>query len=127
MWGLENSKHNPAAKKTVRARIARYSYGVSFACVFDESKGHRWEDRRRTPDGVWRAINQMGWLLEKGDKVEEGKMLHIPLTANTQVGLLSTGMRYFSDQLYHCADDDPPSRRETSKLFETKTSTGIIC
>lgn len=59
----------------------------------------------------------MEWLLEKGDKIEEGKVLHIPLIANVQVGLMSTGLRYFSDELYYCADDEPPSRREISRLF----------
>ncbi|KAF1995329.1 actin-like ATPase domain-containing protein, partial [Amniculicola lignicola CBS 123094] len=43
-------------------------YGIQCAKVFDESKGHRWEDRRKSPDGQFRAINQMEWMLEKGDK-----------------------------------------------------------
>jgi hypothetical protein len=117
MWGLENSASNPASKKTVVSRIARYSYGVTFASPYDESKGHLVQDRRRGPRGEWRAINQMGWLLEKGDKVEEGRVLHIRLTANVQVSMLSSGMKYFSDELFYCADDEPPSRREVSKYI----------
>jgi len=58
----------------------------------------------------------MQWLLEKGDKVEEGKVLHTQLIANIQVGLLSTGMRYFSDELFYCADEEPPSRKEISEF-----------
>ncbi|KAH7125733.1 hypothetical protein B0J11DRAFT_506551 [Dendryphion nanum] len=127
LWGLENSKHNLSPKKTVRARIARYSYGFSFAAVFDESKGHRWEDRRQWPDGTWRAINQMGWLLEKGDKVEEGKILNMSLAAQVQVGMLSTGMRYFSDELYYSSDDDPPSRKDVGVKELCKVNYGIKC
>ncbi|KAF1830154.1 actin-like ATPase domain-containing protein [Decorospora gaudefroyi] len=127
LWGLENSEHSPSAKKTVRARIARYSYGLSCAKRFDESKGHRLADRRKCPDGLFRAINQMEWLLEKGDKVEEGKILHTQLVANTQVGLLSTGMRYFSDELYYCGDDQPPSRKEISVKELCKVDYGIKC
>lgn len=68
MWGLENSSHfNGVAppQKTVAARIARYSYGISCRTPFKASV-HKLEDR------VWsdahdeyRADNQMIWLIRR--------------------------------------------------------------
>jgi hypothetical protein len=115
LWGLEHSEKYPSATKTVTSRIARYSYGVKCSQLFDETKGHSIRDRRRGVRGEWRADNQMHWLLEKGDKVEEGRLLNVELSANVQVGLFSKGMEYFSDTLFFCADDEPPSRGEISK------------
>jgi hypothetical protein len=112
LWGLEHSKSEPTHRKTVIGRIARYSYGVAYSAIYDESKGHLLQDRRRGTKGEWRAINQMNWMLAKGDRVEEGKMLNIQLAANVQVSTLSTGTKLFSDELYYCADDEPPSRME---------------
>lgn len=115
IWGLEHSEQSPATKKTVVRRIARYSYGLMYSVLFDESKGHLFQDRRQDPNGDWLAINQMGWLLEKGDRVEEGRLLHKRLTKSIQVSKLSTGMKYFTDELYYCADSEPPSRYESSE------------
>ncbi|KAH7081489.1 hypothetical protein BKA63DRAFT_462626 [Paraphoma chrysanthemicola] len=127
IWGLENSGKVHTAKKTVVSRIARYSYGVTFATIYDESKGHLPQDRWRDTRGTWRAINQMGWLLEKGDKIEEGKMLDIELTSSVQVSMLSSGMKYFTDTLYYCADDEPPSRKDLGVKELCKVNYGIKC
>ena len=65
MWGLENSNHNTYTKKTITARLARHSYGICCGKPFDSSKGHLQIDRKLYPDGHYRAINQMQWLLHK--------------------------------------------------------------
>jgi hypothetical protein len=132
LWGLENSEKYPSATKTVTSRVARYSYGVKCSQLFDETKGHSIRDRRRGLRGEWRADNQMHWLLEKGEKVEEGRLLNIELSANVQVGLFSKGMEYFSDTLFYCADDEPPSRGEISKyslrrISQRLTNVSISC
>lgn len=59
----------------------------------------------------------MHWMLEKGDKMEEGRLLNTELAAFVQVGLLSTGIENFSDTLFYCADDEPLSRGEISKYW----------
>ena len=122
LWGLEHSEKYPSASKTVTARIARYSYGIKCSELFDETKGHLIRDRRRGVRGEWRADNQMHWMLEKGEKIEEGRLLNIQLAASVQVGLFSTGMEYFSDTLFFCADDEPPSRGEISKQCPLRLS-----
>jgi hypothetical protein len=74
----------------------------------------------------------MNWMLAKGDRVEEGKMLHIQLAATVQVSTLSHGTKYFSDELFYCADDEPPSRMELGEYLTllseknpTNGSTGV--
>lgn len=114
LWGLENSSKTPSATKTVQARISRFSYGTVFAVPFDERKGHLFEDRRQFPNGQWMAGNQMEWVIEKGDKIEEGKHTTIHFSSTVQVGTWSRGDRPFSNDLYYCADDNPPSRKEPS-------------
>jgi hypothetical protein len=59
-------------------------------------------------------------------------MLHIQLAANVQVSTLSTDTKLFSDKLYYCADDEPPSRMElgewrilTSENALANGSTGV--
>jgi hypothetical protein len=117
LWGLEHSEKYPSVSKTVTARIARYSYGIKCSRLYDETKGHSIQDRRRGMRGEWLADNQMHWMLEKGEKIEEGRLFNIQLAASVQVGLFSTGMEYFSDTLFFCADDEPPSRGEISKYW----------
>ncbi|KAF2870470.1 hypothetical protein BDV95DRAFT_607638 [Massariosphaeria phaeospora] len=127
MWGLENSPNSTFTKKTVKARLARYSYGLSYAVRFDESKGHVLQDRRRFPDGVWMATNQMGWLIQKGDRIEDGKVMQEQLATPVQVGFLSTGTRPFSQELYYCADENPPPRKEISVKPLCTVDYGIDC
>ncbi|KAH8690418.1 hypothetical protein GQ44DRAFT_833025 [Phaeosphaeriaceae sp. PMI808] len=109
MWGLENSTYSPPPKKTVRARIARYSYGLCYETEFDASKGHERRDREWSPRGYWEARNQMRWLLEKGRIFERS----------------DRGIRKFSEALYYCSDDDPPNRKEISVKELCKVNYGI--
>lgn len=71
-------------------------------------------DQFRDVKGELRANNQMIWKLRKGEKIEEGRQLHQPLTEHMQVGMLDTGLYNSSSTLYYCADDDPPPRLESS-------------
>lgn len=65
MWGLEHSSHITSSKKTVSARVARYSYGIAVSEPFDSSI-HLTEDRFLDPaEGIYRATNQMKWLLRR--------------------------------------------------------------
>jgi hypothetical protein len=65
MWGLEHSEYTPTTRKTVSTRLARYSYGVAIAPLFDP-KVHLMEDRiLDESEGVFRANDQMKWLLKR--------------------------------------------------------------
>lgn len=80
MWGLEHAGQSarpnilelplgrnsiPAAPATVASRISKYSYGISVAVPFDQSK-HLWKDRVHDPaENIYRANNQMCWLLRR--------------------------------------------------------------
>ncbi|KAF1348323.1 hypothetical protein EJ07DRAFT_160131 [Lizonia empirigonia] len=92
LWGLEHSQQNPAPSKTVKSRIARYSYGIRASLPFDESKGHLARDRFRDVKGMWRANNQMSWHLRKGERIEEGRQMHQTLTDHVPARVLETGM-----------------------------------
>jgi hypothetical protein len=119
MWGLEHSQRSPAPKKTVKSRIARYSYGIKCSQPFDYSKGHKIEDSFIDRKGEWRAKDQMIWKLKKGEKIEGGKELHVALTEYVQASILDVLLDDqtwdFSSTLYYCADDIPPTRAEPSK------------
>lgn len=119
MWGLEHSQQSPALKKTVKSRIARYSYGIECTLPFDASKGHLVKDRFVDRKGQVRANNQMIWKLKKGEKIAEGRELHVELTDHVQAGFLDVILDDqtwdFSSELYYCADDVPPTRTEPSK------------
>lgn len=116
MWGLEHSQPHhasgPSRPKTVVSRIARYSYGIRCTLPFDHSKGHLPQDRFMDVKGEWRANNQMIWKLRKGEKVEEGRELHLALTEHVQANFLDTTVWNSSSTLYYCADDEPPPRLE---------------
>ncbi|KAF2034234.1 actin-like ATPase domain-containing protein, partial [Setomelanomma holmii] len=64
LQGVEDNPQESIDDETIGLK----PYGVTFATLYDESKGHLPQDRRRDTKGNWRAVNQMGWLLEKGDK-----------------------------------------------------------
>ncbi|KAF2624867.1 actin-like ATPase domain-containing protein [Macroventuria anomochaeta] len=125
MWGLEHSQQNPSPRRTVKSRIARYSYGIVCTLPFDESKGHLLRDRIRGSRGEWRAANQMSWMLKKGEKVEEGRHIHQPLTQVVPVNLEGTGMYNLWNALWYCADDEPPERAELSVKELCKVEYGI--
>ncbi|KAJ4292499.1 hypothetical protein N0V90_009161 [Kalmusia sp. IMI 367209] len=127
MWGLENSPNSTYTKKTVKARLARFSYGLCYSVHFDESKGHLAKDRILGVTGDWMAKNQMGWLIQKGDRMEDGRILQKQLMNAVQVGMLSRGTREFSKTLYYSADDEPPSRREISVKELCTVNYGIDC
>ncbi|KAL8790195.1 MAG: hypothetical protein Q9213_000726 [Squamulea squamosa] len=86
MWGLENSAGSTATVKTVAARFARHSYGTTVSRSFDPAKGHQLVDRYRDTRGMWQAANQMSWLLRKGERIEEGRVLRLHLSDAIQVG-----------------------------------------
>ncbi|KAL8798869.1 MAG: hypothetical protein Q9182_006325 [Xanthomendoza sp. 2 TL-2023] len=115
MWGLENSGRNTASVKTVAARVARHNYGICVSWPFDLTKGHLLVDRYRGTRGEWRASNQMSWLLRKGERIEEGRVLRQQLAHSIQVGFLDVGMRYFTQTVQYCPNDTAPRRKEHSE------------
>ncbi|KAL8700310.1 MAG: hypothetical protein Q9224_001020 [Gallowayella concinna] len=115
MWGLENSGRNTATVKTVAARVSRHNYGICVSWPFESAKGHLLVDRYRGTRGEWRASNQMSWLLRKGERIEEGRVLRQQLAHSIQVGFLDVGMRYFTQTVQYCPDDNAPRRKERSE------------
>ncbi|KAL1794655.1 hypothetical protein ACET3X_006471 [Alternaria dauci] len=117
LWGLEHSSHSDFTTPTVSARIARFSYGNRWDVPFDASRGHREIDRKKRPDG-WYAEDQMNWLIKKGDRLEEGRKIHLSVGIDVQVGFFDTGIQEFSQQLWYCAVDEPPQRFMESRVKE---------
>jgi hypothetical protein len=113
---LEHSSHSEFTPATVSARIARFSYGNRWDIPFDISKGHQEIDRKKRPDG-WYAGDQMNWLIKKGDRLEEGRKIHLSVGIDVQVGFFDSGLRAFSQQLWYCALDTPPQRFIESCAF----------
>lgn len=116
MWGLEHSKKTPALKKTVKSRIARYSYGIVCSQPFDHSR-HLIQDRYVNVAGEYWAKDQMIWKLRKGEKIEQGRELQVTLTEHVQASWtsLSEPEWQFSRPLHYCAENEPPTRRNSSK------------
>lgn len=118
LWGLENStRQNNNANKTVTSRLARYSYGNCWDVEFNSSIHHE-KDRIESIDGVIRARQQMNWLVEKGDRLEEGRLISVPVCDLVKgVGFrssLKARIETSAAELYYCADDEPPTRKEIS-------------
>ncbi|KAG9206733.1 hypothetical protein G6514_000018 [Epicoccum nigrum] len=108
---------NVAYKKT-GIKVLQTNGGWSSICrvsrTWEIAEGALEKDRRRGTRGEWRADNQMHWMLRKGEKVEEGRILAKTLFQSVQVGFFDTGIQYFSDTLSYCADNSPPLRAEPS-------------
>jgi len=130
MWGLEHSQRIPNSKKTVTSRLARYSYGIICSRPFDYALGHLYKDAFFNQRGEWLAKNQMIWKLKKGERIEEGKELHVELTQYVQASVLDTirddRTWDLSSELYYCAEDDPPTRSGPSKHHTTETEALLI-
>lgn len=78
MWGLEHStpprqvtsEGNWAPQEakpevTVKARIARYSYGVAVSPPFESGKHSPTDRRFDAASNSWKADNQVYWLIKK--------------------------------------------------------------
>ncbi len=61
----------------------------------------------------------MIWKLKKGERIEEGREMHVALTEDVQASILDVILDDqtwdFSSVLHYCADDVPPPRAEPSK------------
>ena len=56
--------------------------------------------------------------MKQGERMEVGDTRSMQLaTAVAGVGLFSTGLRDFSQVLFYSAADEPPARKNASKLF----------
>ncbi|RMJ13421.1 hypothetical protein CDV36_006927 [Fusarium kuroshium] len=115
-WGLEHAlgqpnAFTPAPVPTVIGRISKYSYGVCVSQPFDSSR-HRLDDQYlNLATNTYYAANQMEWLLLRGEKVTEGRILSTEVLQRVHgVGFFSTGERSFADQLFYCQDNEPPTR-----------------
>ena len=115
MWGLQNASSSVFADRTVRARLSRFSYGLCYAVPFDPIL-HSQQDRCVYPDGTHMAMNQMEWLIRKGNRLQDDVMFKRELASNVQVNRLSTGTRSFSQELYYSTDDQPPTRKGPSEF-----------
>ncbi|KAL2060461.1 hypothetical protein VTL71DRAFT_9492 [Oculimacula yallundae] len=112
--GLEGIGGALGRPPKVISRIARYSYGFPVSVPFDPSQ-HLLEDRFvDESEGVYRARNQMMWMLEIGDKIEEGRVLTRRVYDSVQVGFWDAGDRKFSTGLFCCEEAKPPARKNKS-------------
>ncbi|KAF8415361.1 hypothetical protein EV426DRAFT_630019 [Tirmania nivea] len=108
LWGLEQNHAT-----SFLSRIARTSYGICFAVPFDPKNPNHyqedkwWDEAKR----IWRAKNQMRWLLTRGDEVVEGRVLkgatyHALVLKDTDTGDWSS-----TETLWYSDSAIPPARR----------------
>jgi hypothetical protein len=86
MWGLEHSENSTYTQKTVTSRIARYSYGICCAEIFDPQRHLEYDRFTSESDGKVRARRQMRWLLQRVCDMQE-LVAAIFLTGRTNVFL----------------------------------------
>jgi len=116
LWGLDYCRRaSDSWPRIISSRIARYSYGVCWDVPFNASEHHA-EDQVIGVDGIVRAKHQMEWVIQKGDKIEENQVIPMDIS-QCIVGVgLRTALQFkditFEQQLYYCAANDPPLRKE---------------
>lgn len=126
LWGLEHSEraaemgHGP----TVRARLSRYSYGVRMDIPFD-SKKHSERDKAQNAWGGYVAKDQMCWLVDKGDRIEEGHKVGKDITSSVEgiraFQIFGTSREWFKHTLWYCEKDPPPTHFEEDSVIELCT------
>ncbi|KAK6538418.1 hypothetical protein TWF694_010003 [Orbilia ellipsospora] len=91
----------------------RHSYGQSVCVRFDPSihdtKDRVWDES----EDIWRANNQMAWLIRKGDNMKVGSILTQGIYISVRESTLkSKGTYTFSIKLWYNGDQRPPRRKE---------------
>jgi hypothetical protein len=114
LWGLEHSEAAIAKgiPPTVRSRIARYSYGIRMDMEFD-SQIHSSHEGVYNESGKHVVKDQMFWLIEKGDRMEDGREVGRKMTNSVRIGrvhILSNSKQDFYHTLWFCEQDPPPRR-----------------
>ncbi|KAF5013318.1 hypothetical protein FDECE_668 [Fusarium decemcellulare] len=133
LWGLEHanqfsegtsrpSGNTPYPASTVSIRISKYSYGVAMAVPFDPKKHLRVDRIFDQSSNTYMADNQMNWLLRRGEKMTEGRMLSTNIVISVH-GVTSTskGSQQFRQTLHYCRESDPPTRLDRSELLHDAT------
>ncbi|KAH9437236.1 hypothetical protein MCOR02_000892 [Pyricularia oryzae] len=120
LWGL--SRSSPTLAPMVTSVKSRVSYGM---CVREpyEANVHLEEDLVFDEENwEWMADNQMNWLLQRGDTIEEGKQLQLSVFRNVafeEKKLFSPTVPTFTEltfdvTLWVSHTDNPPSRANDS-------------
>ncbi|KAF2124909.1 hypothetical protein P153DRAFT_360558 [Dothidotthia symphoricarpi CBS 119687] len=116
------TRRTSAPAKIVVDQIAQYSYRL---CYPKQSKDYTAQDGRRGKRGQLSAANRTGWLIEKGDIVEERKALHKDLCRSLQVSLLTAGTNQSTRILYYSANNGLLSRGSNIDEEPYKVEFGI--
>nr|EAQ70857.1 hypothetical protein MGCH7_ch7g264 [Pyricularia oryzae 70-15] len=120
LWGL--SRSSPTLAPMVTSVKSRVSYGM---CVREpyEANVHLEEDLVFDEENwEWMADNQMNWLLQRGDTIEEGKQLQLSVFRNVafeEKKLFSPTVPTFTEHTFDVTlwvshTDSPPSRANDS-------------
>ncbi|KAL1613681.1 hypothetical protein SLS54_010378 [Diplodia seriata] len=119
-WGLENADAVAVCpdrtNKTVVSRLSRYSYGVALSCLWDASIHDEHDRYFDQAEGVYRARNQMRWLLKRGQKIKDGQVLKLSLYETVDVGCRDCERLTFTRCLYICGKDIPSKRQDSSVI-----------
>lgn len=123
MWGLEHSILRTATP-TVQTRLARYSYGIRKDLPWDyQNPNFEAQDKKHDfAHGGYLAKDQMEWFVQKGDPIEEGMSVCAKITQPVKAGFfkaIALKHQQFSQQLWYCADDTPPTRWDPCKSAES--------
>ncbi|KAK0707694.1 hypothetical protein B0H67DRAFT_685958 [Lasiosphaeris hirsuta] len=127
LWGLEHSarQREKGIQPTVGSRRARCSYGVRVEIPVDEKENKLKQDVDSDDSSSYNAARyQMIWLIEKGDRIQEGRRVHRSISERVELKWyhhLSISEQFFSHSLWYCQRDTPPTRFDDHTVFELCT------
>ncbi|KAI0191984.1 hypothetical protein EV127DRAFT_510725 [Xylaria flabelliformis] len=111
LFGAEScSDTNQGQQPLVRSRIARFNYGWIYETPFvdgiHDPRDKVWRPMRQ----IWQATNQMQWIVKRGEDVllKEAKTYDYL----RYWSINERGWGRFTENVYACADLNPPSRME---------------
>ncbi|KAJ4418730.1 hypothetical protein N0V82_005403 [Gnomoniopsis sp. IMI 355080] len=122
--GMTVEKVDSPLSVEIRSRVARASYGIVCREAWDPTK-HSIEDKIFDPQQqLWKATNQMKWLINEGDDLATDKKFRHDFYRLVDVDEIPDSL---STTLWMCRTSPPPSRKEKSvvKYSEMKWTANI--
>ncbi|KAK1970942.1 actin-like ATPase domain-containing protein [Colletotrichum sublineola] len=107
--GLTQQNLSPGLSVSVKSRIARASYGVTFRTDFDKKKHSALSKKWCEEERKWMAYNQMNWFLKQGTDVSSTNPVHEDFCR-----LYASAPSEVSDSLHVSSAWPPPSEMDSS-------------
>ncbi|KAI1742898.1 hypothetical protein F4680DRAFT_471799 [Xylaria scruposa] len=110
LFGAELGSNTDSRQQLIRSRIARFNYGWIYQTPFKDGvhnpEDKIWDTHRQR----WYAAKQLQWVVKRGEDVSKETWKTYEYTRDWEVSDQGWGM--FTDDIYSCADLNPPSRLE---------------